>query len=138
MEFKKKLKTRLYLAISYIILGAVMIAAGIITKTDNQFVSSFGLALVVMGIVRLKQYFRITKNEERIRKQEIAETDERNISIVHRARSITFSIYVLLACLVVIVLSFMQLHQAAMWISFSVFVLIAIYWITYFIVRRKY
>lgn len=138
MEFRKKLKTRLYLAISYIVLGSGMIAAGLITKTDNQFVSSFGLALAVMGIVRLKQYFVITKNEERIRKQEIAETDERNISIVHRARSITFSIYVLLACLTVMVLSFMQLHQPAMWISFSVFVLIAIYWICYFVVRRKY
>ncbi len=138
MDFKKKLKTRLYLAISYIVLGIGMIAAGLITKTDNQFVSSFGLALAVVGIVRLKQYFVITKNEERIRKQEIAETDERNISIVHRARSITFSVYVLIACLTVIVLSFMQLHQVAMWISFSVFVLIAIYWITYFIVRRKY
>ncbi len=138
MEFKKKLKTRLYLAISYIVLGVGMIAAGFITGTDNQFVSSYGLALAVVGIVRLKQYFRITKNEERIRKQEIAETDERNIAIVHKARSITFSIYVLLACVVVIVLSFMQLHQAAMWISFSVFVLIAIYWITYFIVRKRY
>ncbi len=138
MNFKKKLKTRLYIAISYIILGAGMIAAGFITKTDNQFVSSFGLALAVVGIVRLKQYFTITKNEERIRKQEIAESDERNIAIVHRARSITFSIYVLLACLTVIVLSFMQLHQPVMWISFSVFVLIAIYWITYFIVRKKY
>ena len=138
MDFRKKLKTRLYLGISFIILGIGMIVAGFVVKTDNQYVSSFGLVWVVVGIVCIKQYFGITKNEERLRKQEIEETDERNIAIVHKARSWAFSFYVILGCLAVIVLSLLSLQDIASWIGVGVFSLIAIYWICYFIVRRKY
>ena len=137
MNFRKKLKIRLWVAISYIILGAGMIAGGIITKSENSFVSSFGFALLVVGIVRIRNYLIITRSEERIRKQEIMESDERNISIANRAKSITFSVYTLLLCLAVIILSFLKLHEIAMWLSASVFVLLFIYWISYFIIRKR-
>lgn len=137
MDFRKKLKTRLYTAIAYIVLGVMMIVGAFVFKTDNTFVSSFGLTLVVMGIVRIRNYFLITRTEESIRKQQIAETDERNISIIHKARSTTFSVYVFLSCLVVIVLSFLQMHEAVRWLSLSVLLLILIYWISYFVYRKK-
>lgn len=137
MNFRKKLKIRLWVAISYIILGAGMIAGGIITRAENNFVSSFGFALLVIGIVRIRNHLIITRSEERIRKQEILESDERNISIANRAKSITFSVYTLLLCLAVIILSFLKLHEIAMWLSASVFVLLFVYWISYFIIRKK-
>lgn len=137
MEFKKKLKTRLYTAIIYVVLGLLMIISSFIFKDANSFVSSFGFALFIVGIVRLRNYFIITKSEESIKKQEIAETDERNLSILHKARSTTFSIYVLIMSLAVIVLSFLGFHTVAMWISLSIWLLIAIYWICYFIYRKK-
>ena len=137
MQFKQKLKTRLYVAIAFIVLGITLIAISFITKTDNYFISSFGLALVVMGIARTRRYFIITKNEERIRKTEISETDERNISIHQKARGAAFSTYLLLSGLSVIVLSFLAIHEAAKWISYSMCVLVVIYWISYFIYQRK-
>ena len=60
MEFKKKLKIRLWVAISYIVLGIAMATVAIVSKTENQFISSFGLALTVMGIARVRNYFLIT------------------------------------------------------------------------------
>ena len=137
MNFRKKLKIRLWVAISYIILGAGMIAVGIITRAENNFVSSFGFALLVIGIVRIRNHLIITRSEERIRKREILESDERNISIANRAKSITFSVYTLLLCLAVIILSFLKLHEIAMWLSVSVLVLLFIYWISYFIIRKR-
>ena len=68
MDFKKKLKTRLYLAVSYIVLGVILIAGAMAMKTDNQFISSFGLALVVIGIVRVRNYRMITRDEQTIRR----------------------------------------------------------------------
>ena len=137
MQFKKKLKTRLYIAIAFIALGIALIAVSFITKTDNYFISSFGLAFVVMGIARTKRYFLITKSEERIRKAEISETDERNISIHQKARGAAFSTYLLLSGLSVIVLSFLALHEAAKWISYSMCFLMVIYWIFYFVYQKK-
>ena len=137
MDYKKKLKSRLYIAITYIALGIMMIAGTFVTKTDNDFISAFGFAMAIMGIVRIRNYLIITKNEERIRKQEIAETDERNLSIQSKAKSATFSIYTMLLGTAVIVLSFLKLHEVAKWISCSVLLLVAIYWICYLVYQKK-
>ena len=70
------------------ILGLVMIAAFNIIETENNFLSSFGFALVVIGIVHIRNYIMITKNEETIKKRQIAETDERNIAIANKAKKL--------------------------------------------------
>ena len=136
MDFKKRMKIRLWSNIIYIVLGVAMIAVGFITKTDNEFVSSFGVTLTVVGLALIKK--NIITSEEKLKRREIAENDERNIAIVHKARSWAFSFYVILGCLAVIVLSLLSLHDIASWIGVGVFSLIAIYWICYFIVRKKY
>ena len=137
MEYKKKLKQRLYIAIIYIALGVMMITGTFVIKTDNDFISSFGFAMIIMGIVRVRNYFLITKNEETIRKQEILETDERNIAIQNKAKSVTFSIYTLLLATAVIILSLFNMHEIAKWIAYAVFLLVVIYWISYWIIRKK-
>ena len=137
MDYKKKLKSRLSIAIIYIVLGIMMIAAAFMTKTENDFISSFGFAMVIMGIVRIRNYRMITKDEDTIRKQQIIETDERNISIIHKAKSAAFSIYTFISGIAVIILSFLSLHEAAKWIAYSVCLLIVIYWICYFAYQKK-
>ena len=137
MDFKKKLKLRLYTAIIYIVLGIAMIMGAIVIKTDNTFISSFGFALAVIGVARIRNYFIITKSEESIKKQMIAETDERNIAISNNAKSIAFTIYTILLCTGVILLSFFDMHDAVQWIAYSVCLLVLIYWIAYLIIRKK-
>lgn len=134
MTYHQKLKSRFYLAIIYVILGITMIATTLTTNTDC---SSFGIVFVVIGIVRIRTYFVITHNEETIRKQQIAETDERNLSIQNNAKSLTFSIYVLLLGIAVIILSILNLPDAAKWTAFSICLLLVIYWITYWIYQKK-
>ncbi|MBR4881748.1 MAG: hypothetical protein IKU19_07425, partial [Clostridia bacterium] len=106
MDFKKRMKIRLWTNIIYIVLGVAMLAVGLITKTDNEFVSSFGLTLTVVGLALIKK--NIITSEEKLKRREIAENDERNIAIVHKARSWAFSFYVILGCLAVIVLSLLS------------------------------
>ena len=138
MDFKKKLKSRLNVGIIYIMLGIIMIVLSfVIPKADNTFVSSFGFALLMIGIVRVRNYLIITKSEENIRKQEIAETDERNISIMHKAKSTAFSIYTLFLSVAVIVVSFLNMHEVAKWISCSVLFLVVLYWICYLVYQKK-
>ena len=137
MNFKKKLKTRLCMALVYITLGLILVVSTFIIKSDNEYLSPLGLAFVVVGIVRIRNYLIITKNDETMRKQEIAETDERNISILQKAKSATFSIYLILSCLAVIILLFLGHYEAMRWLSYSVYLLIAIYWVCYFIYSKK-
>lgn len=137
MDFRKKLKIRLFIAIGYIILGIAMIVTFNVIRTENNFLSSFGFALTIIGIAQIRNYLMITKNEETMKKRQIAETDERNISIANKAKSVSFIIYVILACVSVIVLEILNKTQLAMILSGTVWVLISIYWISYWIISKK-
>ncbi len=137
MDFRKKMKTRLFIAIGYIVLGVALIIVFNVFGTENSFNSSFGFALAVVGIAQIKKYYLITKNEETLKKREIAESDERNISIANRAKSLSFMIYLMLACIAVIVLNFLELSLLATVISGTVCILILIYWISYWIISKK-
>lgn len=137
MNFKNKLKTRLYYGIICIVLGAIMIVGVTATKSENEYISAFGFALAMVGVARIIQYLKITKNEDSIKKQEINETDERNLSIIQKAKSATFSIYLLISCSVVIVTALIDMPDVAKWIGYSQFVLVIIYWICYWIYRKR-
>ena len=137
MEFRKKLKTRLYFAVAYIIIGIALIVFSFITENYSEFLSPMGAALLVIGIARLRNHFLITKNDETIKKQQIAETDERNIAISNRAKSFSFNLYIILACISVIVLQFMDEREISNIIGLTVCALLIIYWVSYFIIRKK-
>ena len=137
MDFKKKLKTRLYVAIIYIALGILMIAGVFLSKSDNDFISALGFAVAMVGVARIIQYLKITKNEDSIKKQKINEPDERNLSIIQKAKSATFSIYLLFSCTVVIITSLFDMPDVANWFGYSQFVLVIIYWIAYWVIRKK-
>jgi len=67
------------------VLGAVLLVLGIAERIDEYW-SSMGSALMVVGILQLVRFNRLAKNEEYRKKMEIATTDERNAYI--RARHI--------------------------------------------------
>lgn len=75
--------------------------------------------------------------EEKLKKQQIAETDERNIAILTKAKSAVFSIYILFSCTVVIILSLLGFHDIARGIAYSVLLLVIIYWICYWVYQKK-
>jgi len=137
MDYKKKLKSRLNIAIAYIALGVIFIVSAFITKSDNDFISSFGLMMIIMGIVRIRNYRMITKNEDTIRKQQIIETDERNILIIQKAKSAAFAAYIIILGAAVIALSFGGMHGEAKWLAYSVCLLVVIYWICYLIYQKR-
>ena len=69
MEFKKKLRIRMFVGIALIVLGVAMIVIFNVIKPRNEFLSSFGFAFAVVGVVKLRNYLIITKREERIKAQ---------------------------------------------------------------------
>ena len=136
MNYMKKLKMRLWFGISYVILGLALIVAFNLNQNSNDFFSYWGLALVVVGLARIRNYLRITKNAETIRKCAIQETDERNVSIVGKARGIAFYVYILAVAVAVIVLQLIGKTELAATLSWTICFLLVVYWIAYFILRK--
>ena len=138
MEFKKKMKQRLYIAVSYILLGIVLLLAAFAGKSDNYFFTSFGIALMLMGILRLFQYRKITTSDQALRKRELAESDERNRMMAERARSWAFSFSIIAAGILVIVLNLLGYNEEALPFAWFVCGMVALYWVCWLIIKRKY
>ena len=138
MEFKKKLKIRWYTAAAFILLGIALIVVAVLGSFENDFFVAYGGALIVMGILRLIQHRRITKDEKSVRDRELAESDERFRMISERARSLAFSWSIVAAGIVVIVLSLMGKHDAAQPFAWYVCGMAALYWIFWVILGKKY
>ncbi len=138
MEFKKKLKQRLYIAVSYIVIGLVLIAADALNHFENQFFFSFGITLIVMGILRLIRHRKITKDDASIHRQEVVENDERTLMMNEKARSWAFSYSIMIAGIAVIVLSLLGKHDAAQPFAWYVCGQIGLFWICWLIIRKKY
>ena len=137
MDYKKKLRLRLYIAIGYSILGLLIMILCFFGIIKNEFFSGYGLALLIIGVSRIRKYKLITKDEDSIRRQRIAETDERNISIVNKARSMSFIIYIIVSGVLVITFEIMEKTDIANILAYSVCGLVFVYWITYLIIRKK-
>ena len=136
MDFERKLKIRRNMAVGYIIVGIILIGIGSIGKTEMAL--SFGSMFAVIGIAKLMEYKRITSNKETLRQREIAENDERNIMLWTKARSMAFIIYIIAAALVIVVLYLVGMVYEARIVSYSLSVFVVIYWVSYFVLSRKY
>ena len=135
MDYKKKLKTRLNTAIIMISVGIIFTVSSIFA--DSEMASTFGAVFLVMGIARVVQYKRLLNDPEEMRRREIIETDERNVMLWTKARSLAFVIYIIALGIAVIVLQLMEMTQAANIVSWCLMGFVVIYWICYFIIVKK-
>ena len=138
MNFQKKIKTRLYVSIGYCVFGLALIVAAILTNFQNQFLLTYGLAILCIGILRIVQNRKIAKSEKTMRRQEVAESDERNRMLSERAKSWTFSFSIIAAGVIVIVLSMLGYHDQALPFSWFVCFMVGAYWIFRLIAAKKY
>ena len=138
MEFKKKLKQRLYVNLGWAVFGLFLIVFWFIQQPENTYPLSLGIAFVIMGILRTHQYRKDTKDEKTIRQKELVETDERNRMMLERAKSWAFSFSVFFAGDMVIILSLIGKHEVAQIFAWFLCGMIVLYWVCWNIIRKKY
>ena len=138
MEFRKKMNQRLIIAIAYILLGVALICIDLANASENYFYISFGLALLLMGVLRLFRYRKIIETDQTMRKQELAEKDERTLMMAERARSWSFSLSLTAAGIWVITLNLLGRQEEALPFAWYVCGMVVLYWICFSIIRKKY
>lgn len=132
-----KVDKRVIVSIVWVILGAVLIAlafAGIV----DMFWNGMGSGLLVVGVIHLLRYYRLNKNEAYREKVEVEEKDERNLFIRNKAWAWSGYLFVLIAAVACIVLRIAGQEMLSMAAAFAVCLMIVLYWISYFTLRKKY
>ena len=125
------------LPILYVVIGATLGICGELGKVD-QFWNGLGAALVVVGVLRLIRQIRYNTSAKYKEETDTAIQDERNHFIRNKAWAWAGYLYIMIAAVATIVFKLLGQDTLMFFCSGSVCLLLVVYWISYFILRKKY
>lgn len=126
--------------IAYVIcavIGVALFGLGCAEVVDS-FWCGMGSGLMVVSIWRLIQWYRFKNSDTYRKKIEIETSDERNRFIRATAWAWAGYLFILIASASVIALKVMGEELLSLAASCAVCLLLALYWIAYFLLRKKY
>ena len=132
-----KIEKRFYLNIVYVVIGAALLACGIFEIVDS-FWSGMGGALIGVGAIRIYQYIKLRKNPEYREKMDIESKDERNKFISLNAWAWSGYIFVILNAIGTIAFKVAGNDLLSQYCSYTVCIVIVLYWVCYLFLRKKY
>ena len=132
----------LVLSIIYIVLGAALFVASQVTdlgdSTLAQILPGMGGALIAIGAIRLYRGIRLAKDKAYRENFEVEIHDERNQWLRMKAWSWAGYLFVMIAACGTLVFAFIDKKELMMAASYSVCIMLLLYWVCYLIVRKKY
>lgn len=129
---------KLILSIFWMILGAVLLGLSVTEVLDSSMYAGMGGALIAVGALQVARNLRYRKDPEYREKVDTEVSDERNGFLRMKSWSWTGYIVVLVECVGVIVAMILGQEQIQVLLSYSVCLILLVYWITYLVLSKKY
>jgi len=129
---------RLALSILYIVLGLTFTALSFAGVSDSPYLSGMGGGLTVVGALQLIRNLRYRKDSAYREKIDTERKDERNSFLRMKAWAWTGYIIVLVEGVGVIAAALLRQELVMQVLSYSVCLILCVYWITWLILSRKY
>ncbi len=128
---------RLTLSVFWIVLGTVLTALSAKEVLDSQY-SSMGTVFIVIGAMQVIRNIRYRKDPEYRERINTEFSDERNSFLRMKSWSWAGYIVVLVESVGVVVAMILGERTVQMLLSYSVCLILCVYWITYLVLSRKY
>ena len=128
---------RIVAYIVYMVLGVALMVLGILDVVD-PFWSGMGGALIAMGVVRVTQILRYSKDGSYREKWDVEAQDERNHFIRNKAWAWAGYLFVLIAAICAIVFKLLGQDLLSITAGFAVSILVLLYWVCYLVLKKKY
>ena len=129
---------RLILSIFWVVLGLVLFVLSVAEILDPTYFSAMGVALAVVGTLQVIRHLRYRKDKEYKEKIDIEVTDERNRFLRLQSWAWTGYIVVFIEAAGSIVAAVLGQEIVRQVLSFSVCLIVCVYWISWFVLSRKY
>ena len=130
-------KQEVIIGILWLLAGLALTICGILEALDS-FWSGMGSALLVIGAVRLLRGYRLSKSDTYREKRAVAETDERFHFIRNKAWAWAGFLFVIIGAVSSIVFKLLGQDLLCQAAGGAVCLMIALYWISFFILKKKY
>ncbi len=129
---------RLALSIFWVVLGVTLVGLSFAEVLDSSLYSGMGGALAAVGILQIIKNLKYRNNPVYREKVDTEVSDERNRFLRMKSWSWAGYIVVLVEGVGVIVAMVLGQHMIQMILSYSVCLIVFVYWLSYLILRKKY
>ena len=129
---------RLALNIFWIVLGIVLIVLTLTEKLDSSIYSGMGGALTAVGILQLARTVKYRKDADYREKVDTEISDERNRFLRMKSWSWAGYCTILVEGIGVIVAMVLGERTVQLVLSYSMCLLLVVYWVSYRVMSRKY
>jgi hypothetical protein len=121
-----------------VIAGAVLMALSIAEKLDSSLYSGMGGALIAVGVLQIMRNLKYRKDPEYREKIDTEAGDERNRFLRMKSWSWAGYVTILVECVGVIAAMAMGERTVMTVLSYSVCLILCVYWVSYLVLNRKY
>lgn len=132
-----KKNVRYWLLVVYVIIGFVLISLGFAGKIDS-FWNGVGSGLLVVGILNLLRFHRLSQNATYCEEQELIEKDERNHFLRNKAWAYTGYLVLLILAVSSIVLKIIGQDLLSYAAAAVVGLMCILFMICYHILQNKF
>ena len=131
------MKDRRILSVVWVIIGLALIGLAFAGKVD-EFWNGMGFALAIVGALQLLKWHRFNKNEAYREKMETEINDERNHFIRNKAWAWSGYLFIIICGLGTIVFKVIGNETLSMASASAVCLMLILYWMSYFVLKKKY
>ena len=129
---------KLILSIFWMILGAVLLGLSIAEVLDSSMYAGMGGGLIAVGALQLARNLRYRKDPEYREKIDTEANDERNSFLRMKSWSWTGYIVVLAEGFGSVAAMVLGKRELQLTLAYSVWLILVVYWISFFIISKKY
>ena len=129
---------KLILSVFWVILGGVLLALSVTEVLDSSICGGMGGALMAVGVLQISRNLKYQRDPAYREKIDTEERDERLQYLRMRSWMWTGFIVILAEGVGVIVAMFLGQRTVQLVLSYSVCLILVVYWISYLILNKKY
>ena len=129
---------RLALSIFCVLLGVALLVLSITEVLDSSMYAGMGSVLIVVGGLQIIRNIRYRKDAAYKEKVDTETSDERNRFLSMKSWSWTGYIVVIIQGIGVVVATVLREDTIRQILSYSVCLMVTVYWISYLVLSRKY
>ena len=128
---------RILASIVWIVVGIVLSICSIFNLVDAYW-SGMGTALLAVGILQLVRFIRYKRDPEYKEAVDTSTQDERNRYIAMKSWSCAGYFFVIIAAIASIALRVLGYNDYSMIASICVCIIVIVYWVSYWVYKKKY
>jgi hypothetical protein len=133
-----KLKKKIVWSALIMVAGIILFSIQMMRNGELNSTTGFAVGIIAVSIIKIIQFFRISKNPMLLKKFEISQKEERAITIAEKSGRFTFLLTILGEFIAICILILLDKGELSTIVSYVAAIQACVYTLTILYLNKKY